>query len=108
MKTFNRITVEHLSSEIFTAAEKAYPLFKLYGWTYGENDHITREELINCVTRITESALDAFYESDSDYRDAQVSSGRFIVQVREYEDEVDVNISLNLGGHTWFKAHPKY
>ena len=104
MKTFNRITTEHLYADIEAAATKAAPLFNLYGWTYGENTPPTHNDLVNTITELAEHALDYFYRSEEEYRDSEVGSGRFSVRVKEFEDEVDVRIVLDLGGHTWFKA----
>ena len=104
MKTFERITTERLYADIDAAANQAAPLFSLYGWTYGE-DHIpTHGELVDCITRLAESALTYFYNSEEEFREAQVASGRFKVWVKEFEDEIAVSISLELGGHEWFKA----
>ena len=104
MGTFKRITTDHLYRDIEDAATKAAPLFNLFGWTYGK-DHIpTHGELVDCITRLAESALDYFYKSEEEYRDSEVGSGRFSVKVREFEDEVSVKIVLELGEHEWFKA----
>lgn len=111
MGTISRITVEHLYEEIHSAAERAAPLFRLYGWTYGLNggDGIpTHNDLVNTITELAEHALEHFYRSEEEFRTAQVGSGRFVVSVNEYEDEVCVNIRLELGERTWFKAQPKY
>ena len=111
MNTIKRITTEHLYDEIHAAAERAAPLFRLYGWTYGraEGEGIpTHKDLVDTITELADHALEHFYNSDEEYRDAQVGSGRFVVSVKEYEDEVSVNIRLELGEKTWFKAQPKY
>lgn len=113
MKTFNRITVDHLYDEIDAAATKAAPLFRLYGWTYGLKDGNgdgvpTHNDLVNTITELAEHALEHFYRSEEEYRDAEVGSGRFSVRVKEFEDEVDVRIVLDMGGKTWFKANPQY
>jgi len=108
MATFNRITTERLYDEIENAATKAAPLFNLYGWTYGENKVPTLQELRDCITELTETALKSFYESDEEYRSAEVGSGRFAVKVKEFEEEVQVRIVLELGEKSWFKAQPKY
>ena len=108
MKTFNRITTERLYDEIEKAATTAAPLFNLYGWTYGENHVPTLQELRDCITRLAEHALKAFYESDEEYRSAEVGSGRFAVNVKEFEEEVQVRIVLELGEKSWYKAQPKY
>ena len=111
MKTFNRITTEHLYDEIETAVTKAAPLFNLYGWTYGHGEDSrvpTHNELVDAVTELAEHALDYFYESEEEYRDSEVGSGRFSVRVKEFEDEVDVRIVLDLGSKSWFKANPQY
>lgn len=104
MNTFKRITTEHLHRDIKHAAQTAAPLFNMYGWTYG-NDHVpTIGELEDTITRLADSALNYFYQSEEEFRDAQVASGRFKVWVKEFEDEVAVEISLEIGGHEWFKA----
>ena len=107
MKTFNRITTDHLYDEIESAVTKVAPLFNLFGWTYTEGKVPTHNELVETVTELAERALEYFYESNEEYRNAEVGSGRFSVRVLELEDEVDVRIVLNLEGHTWFKAPPK-
>lgn len=108
MNTIKRITIEHLYDKIDAAATKAAPLFRLYGWTYSmvdSSDNIpTHNDLVDSITRLTESALEYFYESEEEYRKATVGSGRFSVSVKEFEEEVDVKIVLELGGHTWLKA----
>ena len=104
MKTFNRITSDMLYDKIHAAAERAAPLFTLYGWTYGKGFIPTHNELVDTITELAQHALDHFYRSEEEYRDAEVGSSRFSVRVKEFEDEVDVRIVLDLGGHTWFKA----
>lgn len=107
MKTFSRITTDHLYNDIEAAATKAAPLFNLFGWTYG-NDHVpTHGELVDCITRLADSALNYFYQSEEEFRDSEVGSGRFTVRVKEYEDEVSVKIVLELGEREWFKAQNK-
>lgn len=108
MSTFNRITTERLYDEIENAATVAAPLFNLYGWTYGENKVPTLQELRDCITHLTETALKAFYESYEEYRSAEVGSGRFAVKVKEFEEEVQVRIVLELGEKSWFKAQPRF
>lgn len=109
MTTFNRITTEHLYDEIQSAAERAAPLFRLYGWTYSDSTTPpSQNELADAITRLAEHALQYFYESDEEYRDSEVGSGRFSVRVKEYGDEVQVRIVLDLGEKSWFKAQPKY
>lgn len=108
MNTFNKITVDRLYDEIDNAATKAAPLFQLYGWTYGEDHVPTHSELVNCITELAEHALKSFYQSDKEYRGAEVGSGRFAVKVREFEDEVNVRIVLELDDKSWYKAEPNY
>jgi len=108
MNTIKRITVEHLYDKIESAATTAAPLFHLYGWTYGENDVPTLNELRENITSLAAHALEYFYNSQEEFRDAEVGSGRFSVRVKEYEDEVMVTINLNLEQREWFKAQPKY
>lgn len=107
MKTFKRITSEHLYDDIRSAAKQAASLFRLYGWTYNENEVPTHSELVETITRLADHALEAFYNSQEEYRDAEAGSGRFSVRVKEFAEEVDVRITLELGEHTWFKAQPK-
>ncbi len=104
MTTFNRITTEHLYADIEAAATKAAPLFNLYGWTYGEKTPPSLNELVDCITRLTDSALEYFYKSEEEFRSAECGSGRFSVKVHEFEDEVQVKIVLELGEHSWYKA----
>ena len=104
MKTFNRITTEHLYDEIDAAAERAAPLFTLYGWTYGKETTPTHSKLVDTITELAEHALDYFYESKEKHRTAECGSGRFSVKVQEYDDEVQVKIVLELGEKSWFKA----
>lgn len=104
MGTISRITTDMLYDKIHAAAERAAPLFSLYGWTYREQCIPTHNELVDMITRLTDSALDYFYKSDEEYRDAEVCSGRFSVRVKEFEDEVTVRIVLDLGEHSWHKA----
>ena len=104
MKTFNRITTDHLYNDIEAAATTAAPLFNLYGWTYDEGKVPTHNELVNIITRLTDSALECFYKSEEEFRSSEVGSGRFSVRVHEFENEVEVKIVLELGGHSWYKA----
>lgn len=93
-----------LYDKIHSAAERAAPLFNLYGWTYGEGKAPTLNELVETITRLTDSALEYFYRSEEEYRTAECGSGRFSVKVHEFEDKVNVRIVLELGEHSWFKA----
>jgi len=104
MTTFNRITTEHLYDKIHSAADKAAPLFTLYGWTYGKGFIPTNNELVETITRLAESALEYFYNSEEEFRTAECGSGRFSVKVHEFEDEVQVRIVLDLEEKSWFKA----
>lgn len=104
MKTFSRITTDMLYDKIHAAAERAAPLFTLYGWTYGEGNVPTLNELVDTITRLTDRALEYFYKSEEEFRTAEVGSGRFSVKVHEFEDEVEVKIVLELGSHSWYKA----
>lgn len=104
MSTFKRITTDMLYDKIHSAAQTAAPLFNLYGWTYGNDKTPTNNELVETITRLTDSALEYFYKSEEEFREAEVGSGRFRVRVKEFEDEVEVNITLEIGSHSWFKA----
>lgn len=104
MRTIKRITTDMLYDKIHSAAQTAAPLFNMYGWTYGENQPPTNNELVETITRLTESALEYFYKSEEEYREAECGSGRFRVRVKEFEDEVEVNITLEIGSHSWHRA----
>lgn len=104
MGTISRITTDMLYDKIHAAAERAAPLFNLYGWTYGEGKSPTHNELVDTITRLTDSALEYFYKSEEEFRSSEVSSGRFSVRVHEFENEVEVKIVLELGKHSWYKA----
>lgn len=108
MGTISRITTDMLYDKIHSAAERAAPLFTLYGWTYGVGNVPTLDELVNTITRLTDLALEHFYGSKEEFRSSAVSSGRFSVKVHEFDNEVEVKIVLELGGHSWHKAQPKY
>ena len=104
MGTISRITTDMLYDKIHAAAERAAPLFTLYGWTYGEGNVPTLNELVDTITRLTDRALEHFYRSEEEFRAAEAGGGRFEVKVHEFEDEVEVKIVLELGGHSWYKA----
>ena len=104
MRTISRITTDMLYDKIHAAAERAAPLFRLYGWTYREGKVPTLDELVNTITRLTDNALEDFYKSQEEYRTVDVGSGRFAVKVNEFEDEVQVRIVLELGEKSWYKA----
>lgn len=107
MGTISRITTDMLYDKIHAAAERAAPLFNLYGWTYGhaEEAHVpTHNELVEIVTGLADRALEYFYKSEEEFRSSEVGSGRFSVKVHEFEDEVEVKIVLELGSHSWYKA----
>lgn len=104
MGTISRITTDMLYDKIHAAAERAAPLFTLYGWTYGEGKTPNLNELVDCITHLTNQALEYFYKSEEEFRSSEVGSGRFSVKVHEFEDEVNVRIVLELGEHSWFKA----
>lgn len=104
MGTISRITTDMLYDKIHAAAERAAPLFTLYGWTYGEGKTPNLNELVDYITHLTNQALEYFYKSEEEFRSSEVGSGRFSVKVHEFEDEVEVKIVLELGGHSWHKA----
>ena len=104
MGTINKITTDMLYDKIHSAAERAAPLFTLYGWTYGEGKTPNLNELVGCITHLTNQALEYFYKSEEEFRSSEVGSGRFSVRVHEFENEVEVKIVLELGEHSWYKA----
>ena len=104
MGTISRITTDMLYDKIHAAAERAAPLFTLYGWTYGEGKTPNLNELVDYITHLTNQALEYFYKSEEEFRSSEVGSGRFSVKVHEFEEEVEVKIVLELGGHSWHKA----
>ena len=104
MGTISRITTDMLYDKIHAAAERAAPLFTLYGWTYGEGKTPNLDELVDCITHLTNQALEYFYKSEEEFRSSEVGSGRFSVKVHEFEEEVEVKIVLELGSRSWYKA----
>ena len=104
MGTISRITTDMLYDKIHAAAERAAPLFTPYGWTYGEGKTPNLNELVDCITHLTNQALEYFYKSEEEFRSSEVGSGRFSVKVHEFEEEVEVKIVLELGEHSWYKA----
>lgn len=99
----DKITVNDLYNEIEFAATKAAPLFNMYGWTYNKCNVPSLNELRDCITTLANDALKYFYKSEEEYRSTEVSSGRFSVKVKEFEEEVQVRIVLELGEKSWFK-----
>lgn len=99
----NKITSDDLYEEIESAADRAAPLFRLYGWTYGGTGIPSHDDIVETITGITDSAIESFYDSRESYRQSEVSTGRFKVTLCEYEDDIVANISLDLGEKSWEK-----
>lgn len=96
MKRFEELKLEDFSDKIRMAATTASPLFCLYGFTYMENGVPTLNDIITNITKLTTTALREYSKSTEDYPHVQVGSGRFIVEIKAYEEEVMFRISLNL------------
>lgn len=81
--------------EIEHAAERAMPLFKLYGWTYSNRD-ITLDDVVSTITRLVEEVLDRVSRGDFE-NSIYLASGRFRVVYTEYENdypELDIMLEL--------------
>lgn len=99
----SNLTVDDFYNEIQHAAQTAAPLFNLYGWTYDEGVVPSANELERVITRLAEHALNHFNDSQEEYPEARVGSGRFNVIVKQYEDEQTLEILLNLAQKSRFK-----
>lgn len=67
--------------------DKAYLIFKTFGWTYAGKE-VTREELYTTITDLIRISL----STDSEF----VSTGRFVVSADHDNEFEDLTISLNL------------
>lgn len=99
----SNLTVDDFYNEIEHAAQTAAPLFNLYGWTYGENVVPSVNELERIITELAEHALHHFNNSHEEYPEAGVGSGRFTVRIKQYENERELTISLDLASKVQFK-----
>ena len=98
------LTTEDFYSEIEHAATVAAPLFQMYGWTHFDSQNpITHYDLVNCITELVEHALEHFNRSKDEFPEAGVSSGRFSVNIKEFEDEQCLDIKLDLVSKSRFK-----
>lgn len=98
------LTVDDFYNEIQHAALKAAPLFNLYGWTWQDSDTpptVNRIERI--ITRLVESALHSFNNSNEEYPEAMCGTGRFTVHIKQYEGECELTISLDLARKSQLK-----
>ena len=96
------ITLESLYDEIEHAATIAVPVFKLFGWTYWDADNITIEVLKKTIRNLVSQAIDYYHDSEEENPEVEIGTGRFIVKLKKYDGEVRLDISLDLGGKSWF------
>ena len=101
-----QLTVEDFYTEIEHAATVAAPLFKLYGWSWASvpgNGVPNHNQLVEGITRLAEHTLQHFNESQEEFPEAMVGSGRFTVRMKQWEDEREFNIQLDLANKSQFK-----
>ena len=100
----NNLTVDDFYNEIKHAAQTAAPLFNLYGWTWSDSDTPpTANRIERTITRLVEDVIHLFNSSSEEYPEAMCSTGRFIVRIKQYEDERELTISLDLASKSQFK-----
>lgn len=103
----SNLTVEDYHDEIRHAAQTAAPLFKLYGWTYFDNDtppNLNRlEQTITELVSHTVHHFNEQLERGEEFPEASVGTGRFFVTLKQYEDERDLRISLELASKGQYK-----
>lgn len=102
----NNLTVEDFYTEIEHAATVAAPLFKLYGWSWASvpGDGVpNHRQLVEFITHLVDDVLQYFNESQEEFPEAMVGSGRFTVRIKQYEDERELTISLDLASKSQFK-----
>ena len=101
-----QLTVEDFYTEIEHAATVAAPLFKLYGWTWANvpGDGVpNHNQLVDGITRLADRTLRYFNESRKEFPEAMVGSGRFTVRMKQWEDEREFSIQLDLASKSQFK-----
>lgn len=99
-----QLTVDDFYNEIQHAAQTAAPLFNLYGWTWFESDTPpTVNRIEHTITHLVESVLYSFNKSTEEYPEAMCGTGRFTVHIKQYEDERELTISLDLASKSQFK-----
>ena len=98
------LTVDDFYNEIQHAAQTAAPLFNLYGWTWFDNDMPpTVNHIEHTIADLVEDTLHGFNNSNEEYPESMCSTGRFIVHIKQYEDERELAISLDLASKSQFK-----
>ena len=103
----NKMTVEDFYTEIEHAATVAAPLFKLYGWSWAgvPGDGVpNHDQLVKLITLLASHTLRHFNESQEEFPEAMVGSGRFTVRMKQWEDEREFSIQLNLADKSQFKG----
>lgn len=95
----SELTTDTFYKEIGHAAQTAAPLFRLYGWTYGDGVPDINE-LEDTITRLVDETIEAYERRGGD---ASVSTGRFIVRLSQYKEERELTIDLNLAASAQFK-----
>jgi hypothetical protein len=102
----SKLTADDFYTEIEHAATVAAPLFQLYGWTYGEKETPSHWELRDTIERLVNHTLDEFnsaVERGEEFPEAAVGSGRFWVSMKQYEDERELSIKLELAEKSQYK-----
>lgn len=102
----SKLTADDFYTEIEHAATVAAPLFRLYGWTYGEDEVPTIWKLRDTVERLVSRTLDSFNEQlerGEEFPESATGSGRFWVSMKQYEDERELSIKLELAEKSQYK-----
>ena len=101
----SNLTTDDFYNEIQHAAQTAAPLFNLYGWTWFDSETTpTVNRIERTITELVEEVLHSFNNSDEEYPEAMCSTGRFTVHIKQYEDERELTIDLNLASKSQFKG----
>jgi len=104
-----QLTTDDFYTEIQNAAQTAAPLFQMYGWTYGAvpgNGVPNIHQLVDCIEQLAQHALRSFNEqvaNGEESPEASVASGRFVVRIKEWEDEREFEVTLELSSKSQFK-----
>lgn len=102
----SNLTTDDFYNEIQHAAQTAAPLFNLYGWSWVSvpGDGVPNyNQLVELITSLVGHTLRHFNESQEEFPEAMVDSGRFTVRIKQYEDEREFTISLDLASKSQFK-----
>lgn len=92
-----RICIENYA-KFHMAVDKAYYVFKSFGWNYGENKpYITRKEIENVIKSLVADRVKDLQDINKP-RYQTIETGRILVTVSKESatDEYDLEIYLNL------------